>query len=136
MRFLRILLSIGIVSIILLAVVFYVLSRHSVKKIVLVCSGSWGQEINQPESVVAVIEEYLPWVLWGESYGNLRAESRNVPVVMYAGYVQRVGQEPMTMYQFRLDENGTIIGMYRRSFSELKLQFSDKLIFQGTCKQR
>ncbi|MGY4752051.1 hypothetical protein ACVNHC_19505 [Pannonibacter sp. Q-1] len=92
--------------------------------------------MNQPESVVAVIEEYRPWIWWGESHGNLRAESRNVPVVMYAGYGQRVGQETMTIYQFRRDKNGMIVGLYRSSFNELRIQFSDRLFFQGTCEQR
>jgi hypothetical protein len=59
---------------VLLAVggVFYILINHSIEKISLVCSGSW-QQSKQPETVLAIIEKYRPWVVWGGSQGELLA---------------------------------------------------------------
>jgi hypothetical protein len=120
-----------------LAVAFYILANHSVTQIALTCTGSWvrgSQGIQgSPETVFAVIEEYRPWIRWTDSHGNLRAESREIPLFVYFHHMRRIGAEPMVNYQFSEDSDGPMVGGYRGSFRELTLQFVDGTVFDGRC---
>lgn len=137
MRALRIVGVAILVVVGVLAGAFYVLTYHSVTQLALTCTGSWvrGAEGVQgrPETVAIVIEEYRPWIMWTDSDGNLRAESREIPLSVYYHHMRRIGEEPMVNYQFSKDSDGHMIGGYRGSFRELTLQFVEGTVFDGVC---
>jgi hypothetical protein len=116
---------------------FYVLVNQSVTKLALTCTGSWVRGApgvqGRVETVVAVIEEYRPWIIWTESDGNLRAESRDIPMAAYFSFMRRIGDEPMATYWFNHDSDGATVGSYRGSFRELTLQFAEGTVFTGPC---
>jgi hypothetical protein len=56
-------------------------------------------------------------------------------MALYAPHMQRIGREPMTMYQFSRDSGGAMIGGYRSSFKEMTLKFAEGMVFAGACEQ-
>ncbi|HEV7344288.1 MAG TPA: hypothetical protein VGN60_01460 [Devosia sp.] len=136
----RVLRAIGVTLLVfvgLLVGAFYILANHSVTRIALTCTGTWAAGEpgvqGRAEWVNAVIEVYRPWIVWGDSDGNLRAESREMPMAVYFHHMRRIGDEPMITYQFRQDSDGPMIGGYRGSFRELTLQFVGGTVFDGVC---
>jgi hypothetical protein len=115
----------------------YILVNHSVAQIALTCTGSWvrgAQGVQgKPETVVAVIEEYRPWIMWSDSDGNVRAESREIPIAVYYPHIRRIGDEPIATYQFSQESDGPVVGGYRGAFGELTLQFAKGTVFDGVC---
>jgi hypothetical protein len=139
MKILRFFLVAFVVVAALLGGTFYVLANHSVTRTDLTCSGTWEQGVGDwkghSETVLVAIEEYRPWIVWANSQGNLRATSREWPMALYAPHLQRIGSEPMTMYQFSRDSDGAMIGGYRSSFREMTLKFAEGIVFAGACEQ-
>lgn len=122
---------------ILIAGAFYVLANHSTRQLDLTCTGRWDRAPTtiegEAETVYAVIEIYRPWVLWARSDGNVRAESRNVPIAAYKGFVSKIGQEPLANYMIFDREGGAMVGGYRGAANELVFEFSEDMLFVGTC---
>ncbi|GAA4521661.1 hypothetical protein GCM10023174_00840 [Chelativorans composti] len=112
----------------------YVLANHSATQITLTCSGKWVED-GGAEEVVVAIEEYRPWILWSASDGNLRASSKNIPLVIYVSNIEKIGGAPITFYSFS-HYDGRMIGGYRVPFNELALKFADNLTFTGNCVER
>jgi hypothetical protein len=125
--------SVFLFTLLLIGGVFYILTNHSITKMSLHCSGAW-QQSQQPETVIAVIENYRPWVVWGGSEGNLWAESRNPANVFYAGHLQIVGKEPAVDYLFSNRKGGEIVAGYRSSIKEITIKFYPQMTFSGTCE--
>jgi hypothetical protein len=87
------------------------------------------------EIVYAVLEEYRPWIVWTDSDGILRAESKNFALYDVFLDVRRSGYKPLTTYMFAHNRGGKIVGGYRGGPKELTLQFTDILLFVGTCTE-
>ena len=104
------------------------------------CSGKWEKGPDgwqgEDETVYALLEEYRPWIVWGNSDGNLRVEAKNfTPAMAYVPYVERLRDIPLANYMFADHRGGPLIGGYRGGSNELTLQFTDGLLFVGTCTE-
>lgn len=116
---------------------FYVLVNHSTTVLALTCSGVWEkgptQIVGNPETAYAVIEEYRPWIVWTESDGNFRAETKDFAVAQYAPFVSKIGTHPLINYMISKDQDGPMMGGYRSGSRELVFEFSPNMLFVGKC---
>lgn len=70
-----------------------------------------------------------------DSDGNLRAESRHVPMVIYVSRVVAIGSPPLTLFSFSHHDDASMVGGYRSGPREMTLEFSKGTVFSGNCEQ-
>lgn len=132
MRIVRILGKFLLAVCVIVIISAYILINHSTTQLSLTCNGEWRGGSN--ETVYAVLEEYRPWIFWGNSDGNFLIESKNQPMQKYVSDVSRIGREPLVSY-FLLDHSGKMIGGYRGGPNEFTFAFTDTLVFSGICTE-
>lgn len=139
MRFLVTLLKVSAAGVAALIAIVYFLANYSSVQIEITCSGRWVEGSNaihgRAETIYAVIELYRPWVIWADSDGNLRAESRHVPMVIYVSRVVAIGSPPLTLFSFSHHDDASMVGGYRSGPREMTLEFSKGTVFSGNCEQ-
>jgi hypothetical protein len=139
MKFLKTALKVLTIAALFLGAAYYILVNHSATGTALTCSGKWekGPEGLQgtDETVYAVLEEYRPWIVWTDSDGDLKAESKNFAFRIYVSDVKKIGDKPLVTYMFPRDPGGKIAGGYRAAPKELTLRFTDDLLFVGACTE-
>ena len=125
------------VIILIAGAALYVLVKHSAARTALTCSGKWERGVEgwqgRDETVYAVLEEYRPWIVWADSDGYFQAETKGYALMAYASSVHRIGSEPLVSYMFMDRRGGRMMGGCRRAPNQLKFQFTDALLFIGTC---
>jgi len=139
MRFLVTFLKATAAGVAALIAIVYILANHSSVQMELTCTGKWvqgGDSISgRAEAVYAVIELYRPWIIWANSDGNLRAESRDIPMVIYVTRVVTIGSPPLTLFSFSNHDDTSMVGGYRSGPREMTLEFSKGTVFSGNCEQ-
>jgi hypothetical protein len=139
--FLKVVGTLSVVALALVAVGLYLLLYQSAAKTTLMCDGKWdvdGENLaGQSETVFAEISEFRPWVGWissDDSQGSIRVESHQSSMLLYAPYLHRIDTEPMRLFRFQTTKDGEMTAAYREAFKELTVQFTPKYVFTGTCK--
>ena len=64
--------------------------------------------------------------------GDLRAESKNLALAIYIDNIEKIGDKTLATYMF---DDGPHVGGYRSGPNELTLQFTEGLLFVGTCTE-
>lgn len=56
-------------------------------------------------------------------------------MVRYVGFVDRIGDKPLANYWLRDSVDGAMVGGFREGPDELILQFTENMLFVGTCTE-
>lgn len=132
MRIVHLLIKTLLIACAAIAIFFYIIINHSTTQLTMTCHGEWQD--GQSETVYAVLEEYRPWIFWGDSDGNFRIEAKNQSIVRYVSKVSSVGKAPLTNY-FLWERSGEMIGGYRGGPNELTFAFIKGWVFVGQCTE-
>ena len=136
-RFLVGLLKVIAVAVLLAGVLLYVVVNHSGLTQELTCKGHWKDK-EGAEVAHVQLTDYRWWVhLWGESDGDIKVQTEKLAMLGYYGFVRKIGEGSLALYDFRNTKDSDMRGGYRVANGEMTIKFTDSLVFIGTsCAPR
>jgi hypothetical protein len=102
----------------------------------LACKGHWKDK-GEAEVAHVQLTDWRWWVhLWGTSDGDIKLQTEKLAMLGYYGFVRKIGEGSLALYEFRNTEHGDMRGGYLVANGEMTIKFADGLVFVGTCGPR
>lgn len=136
-RFFLGLLKVVAAAVLLAAVALYAVANYSASTQELTCKGHWKDK-EGAEVAHVQLTDYRWWVhLWGgNSDGNIKLQTENLALSGYHGFVRKIGEGSLALYDFSETKDGDMRGGYRVANAEIVNKFAEGLVFIGTCGPR